>query len=68
MDNNKDFAKVMEGLTGAKNILNTMLTPDILAKMTPEQIQELGKAKKGINEKGINKAMQDLQNFIKKFK
>ncbi len=63
MDNSKDLFKVLDGLKSAENILNTMLTPDIMDKMTPEQRKEIEDAKKGIDNTGIKKATEDLANF-----
>ena len=63
MDNNKDFTKVLEGLARAKNILNSILTPEILEQMTDEQRQEIEDAKKGVDNEAIKKASKDLANF-----
>lgn len=67
MDNKNDFIKVLEGLASAKNILNNMLTPEILEQMTDEQIQEIEEAKKGVDDEAIKKASKDLENFTNKY-
>jgi hypothetical protein len=67
MDNKKDLTKVLEGLTSAQNMLNTMLTPEILKQMTPEQLQQIEDAKKGIDNKGLQKASKDLENYMQNF-
>jgi hypothetical protein len=67
MDNSKDLAKVLGALTSAENILNSMLTPDILSKMTPEQRQEIEDAKKGIDNKGLQDASKKLENYMNNF-
>tara|TARA_R110000823_G_scaffold134275_1_gene263016 strand:+ start:32 stop:235 length:204 start_codon:yes stop_codon:yes gene_type:complete len=67
MDNSKDFMKVLEGLASAKNILNNMLTPEILEQMTDEQRQEIEDAKKGIDNDALKKASKDLENFTNKY-
>tara|TARA_R110000787_G_scaffold164751_1_gene277864 strand:- start:23 stop:226 length:204 start_codon:yes stop_codon:yes gene_type:complete len=67
MDNSKDFMKVLEGLASAKNILNNMLTPEILEQMTDEQRQEIEDAKKGIDNDALKKASKDLKNFTNKY-
>ena len=67
MDNSKDFMKVLEGLASAKNILNNMLTPEILEQMTDEQRQEIEDAKKGSDNDALKKASKDLENFTNKY-
>ena len=67
MDNSKDFTKVLEGLESAKNILNSILTPEILEQMTDEQRQEIEDAKKGIDNDALKKASKDLENFTNKY-
>ena len=59
--------KVLEGLASAKNILNNMLTPEILEQMTDEQRQEIEDAKKGIDNDALKKASKDLENFTNKY-
>jgi hypothetical protein len=64
MDNSKDLTKVLEGLKSAESILNNMITPEILEQMTPEQREELEDAKKGIDNKAIQKASEKLEKFV----
>ena len=64
MDNNKDLKKVLEGLKSAESILNNMITPEILEQMTPEQREELEDAKKGIDNKAIQKASEKLEKLV----
>jgi hypothetical protein len=64
MGNSKDLTKVLEGLKSAESILNNMITPEILEQMTPEQREELEDAKKGIDNKAIQKASEKLEKFV----
>jgi hypothetical protein len=64
MDNSANLTKVLEGLKSAESILNNMLTPEILEMMTPEQIEEIEDAKKGIDNKAIQKASEKLEKFV----
>ena len=64
MDNTENLAKVLEGLKSAESILNNMITPEILEQMTPEQREELEDAKKGIDNKAIQKASEKLEKFV----
>ena len=41
MDKSKDFTKVLEGLKAAENMLNHIITPEILEKMTTGQVDFL---------------------------
>jgi len=65
MDNTANLTKVLDGLKGAEDILNNMLTPEILKQMTPEQREEIASAKKGINNKDLQEASRKLEKFTK---
>ena len=65
MDNSKDFTKVLEGLKAAENMLNHIITPEILEKMTPEQLDQFEKAKNDIDTSAIQKEVDKLKKYTK---
>ena len=65
MDNNKDLIKILEGLKAAENMLNHIITPEILEKMTPEQLEEFEKAKNEIDNSAIQKEVEKLEKYSK---
>ena len=65
MDNNKDLIKILEALKAAENMLNRIITPEILEKMTPEQLEEFEKAKNEIDNSAIQKEVENLEKYSK---
>tara|TARA_R100001244_G_scaffold132148_2_gene107309 strand:+ start:1302 stop:1505 length:204 start_codon:yes stop_codon:yes gene_type:complete len=65
MDNTANLTKVLDGLKGAEDILDNMLTPEILEAMTTAQRIEIADARKGINNKDLQEASRKLEKFTK---
>ena len=65
MGKSKDFAKILEGLKAAESMLNHIITPEILEKMTPEQLKEFETAKNEIDTSAIQKEVEKLEKYTK---
>lgn len=68
MDNTTDITKILNGLEGAKSLLNSIITPEMESKMTEKQLKILKEARQTTGKQNFEKMISDLEDINEKLK
>lgn len=65
--NDNSIAKILEGLQGAKELLETHVTKEMIDQMTDEQKADFEKAKKLTSKESLREMSKDLINLTENY-
>lgn len=68
MDNSifkTDFGKIIEGQKAAINILNGVVSPEIEKMLTPDQLEQIEKARRSVSDDSLRSMAEKLESITK---